>query len=79
MRPVVVGEPPSGLVAPAWWGEPEGVEARPRDPMRPGRTVQRGARYAGATLTGEALALVGVTPPLVDPDQVVLFRVTAEA
>ncbi len=79
VRPVVVGEPPSGLVAPAWWGEPEGVEARPRDPMRPGRTVQRGARYAGATLTGEALALVGVTPPLVDPDQVVLFRVTAEA
>ena len=27
VRPVLVGEPPSGLVAPAWWGEDQAVRA----------------------------------------------------
>ncbi|MFQ6171584.1 alpha-galactosidase [Oryzobacter sp. R7] len=80
VRPLVVGTPPSGLVAPEWWGDDGHASGEPQDPatMRPERTVARGAVFPGAVLTGAALAHLGTTPPLVDPDQVVLFHVTRE-
>jgi hypothetical protein len=42
------------------------------------RTVRRNARYPGTVLSGATLAQVGSTPPVVHPDQVVLFHVRAE-
>ena len=82
VRPVVVGEPPSGLVAPAWWGEPEARpdqgDARPHS-MDHARTVVRGSGYPGTLLSGAALSRVGTTPPVLHPDQVVLFHCRAEA
>ena len=81
VRPVVVGEPPSGLVAPAWWGEDEAApgqaDARPRSMDHP-RTVVRGAGYPGTLLSGAVLGRVGTTPPVLHPDQVVLFHCRAE-
>ena len=81
VRPVLVGEPPSGLIAPAWWGEDQAVRAnggtRPHS-MDHVRTVLRGASYPGAVLSGAALAQVGTTPPVMNPDQVVLFHCRAE-
>ncbi|WP_392544032.1 alpha-galactosidase [Oryzobacter telluris] len=80
VRPVVVGTPPAGLVAPPWWGEDSTVYSAPgpRDTQRdPHRTVRRGASYPGAVLTGSVLARVGTAPPVVDPDSVVLFHVEA--
>jgi len=80
VRPLVVGTPPSGLVAPHWWGQAPASGAGRRDPLDLGheRTVQPDAVYPGAVLTGAALAHLGTTPPLMDPDQVLLFHVTAE-
>jgi len=82
VRPVVVGEPPSGLVAPAWWGDDEAVreqrDAAPPSMAHP-RTVARGASYPGTLLSGAVLGHVGTTPPLLHPEQVVLFHCRAEA
>ena len=81
VRPVVVGEPPSGLVAPAWWGDDEAVreqrDAAPPSMAHP-RTVARGASYPGTLLSGAVLGHVGTTPPLLHPEQVVLFHCRAE-
>jgi len=79
VRPVVVGRPPSGLVAPAWWGAAESGPGPAGAPsMDHPRTVRRNARYPGTVLRGSTLAQVGSTPPVVHPDQVVLFHVRAE-
>ena len=80
VRPVIVGEPPSGLTAPAWWGEDRAprAPAGPRpDSLDHARTVLRGASYPGAVLSGAALGQVGTAPPLMHPDQVVLFHCRA--
>ena len=42
------------------------------------RTVRRGASYPGVVLSGAALAQVGTTPPVMNPEQVVLFHCRAE-
>jgi hypothetical protein len=42
----------------------------------PPRWVTRGAAYEGVVLSGAALATVGVSPPLMQPDQVVLLHVS---
>jgi alpha-galactosidase len=81
VRPVVVGEPPSGLVAPAWWGDDESLPGRggtELHSMDHPRAVVRGASYPGTLLSGAALGRVGTTPPVVHPDQVVLFHCRAE-
>ena len=82
VRPSVVGPPPIGLIAPAWWGEPvveEGTRiAVPHEMQHPRAVLHRGARYPGAVLTGSALGSVGTTPPVMNPEQVVLFHVEAE-
>jgi alpha-galactosidase len=78
VRPLVVGSP-TGVVAPFWWGEDTGDPARPvpPSPPAPARWVTRGAEYDGVILPGSALASVGVSPPLMQPDQVVLLHVEA--
>ncbi len=81
VRPVLVGEPPSGLIAPTWWGEDQAVTAQTGarlHSMDHARTVRRGASYPGVVLSGAALAHVGTTPPVMNPEQVVLFHCRAE-
>ena len=81
VRPVLVGEPPAGLIAPAWWGEDHAVraDAGPRaHSMHHARRVLRGASYPGAALSGAVLEQVGTTPPVMNPEQVVLFHCAAE-
>lgn len=80
VRPMVVGSP-TGVVAPLWWGEDRGDPARPVPPSPPAppRWVTRGAEYDGVVLPGSVLATVGVSPPLMQPEQVVLVYVTEES
>ena len=82
VRPLVVGTPPSALIAPSWWGEDqsehEAESGLPHSMAHP-RTVHRNAQYPGVAMTGGALGRLGVTPPVVHPDQVVLFHLQAES
>ena len=64
IRPILVGPGPSGLVPPPWWGDPSGGDD--------------GQAFPGTVLSGRALEQVGVAPPIVHPDQVVLFDVRVE-
>ncbi len=66
IRPVIVGNPPSGLFAPPWFNAEDGAE--------PSKT-----EYRGVQLTGLGLATVGLRAPRLDPDQTVLFLITAES
>ena len=76
VRPLVVGSP-TGVVAPLWWGEDRGDPTRPLPPSPPAppRWVTRGAEFDGVVLPGSVLGTVGVSPPLMQPDQVVLLHV----
>jgi alpha-galactosidase len=65
VRPILVGTPPSGLTPPRWWGG----SATAGD---------LGADFPGAVLLGAVLEHTGIAAPIVHPDQVVLFAVTAE-
>jgi alpha-galactosidase len=78
VRPVFVGTP-TGVMAPLWWGEDVGEHVGPLAPAHPAppRWVGRGARYDGTVLPGSVLTTVGVSPPLMQPEQVVLLHVTA--
>ncbi|KAB7743807.1 alpha-galactosidase [Nostocoides sp. F2B08] len=78
VRPVVVGTP-AGVVAPPWWGDDVGAPDRATAPSPPAppRWVNRGAEFAGVVLPGSVLATVGVSPPLMQPDTVVLLHVGA--
>ena len=81
VRPLVVGQPPAGLTAPVWWGPDRSqCEVQPDETVTPGfgGTVRRGADFPGAVLTGAALANVGTAPPVLLPEQVVLFHAVAE-
>jgi alpha-galactosidase len=77
VRPVIVGTP-TGVVAPLWWGEDLGDPDRAAlpSPPAPSRWVARGARYNGTVMAGSALVVVGVSPPLMQPEQVVLLQVS---
>ena len=82
VRPLVVGTPPSALIAPTWWGEDqsehEAESGLPHSMAHP-RSVRRNAQYPGVAMTGAALGRLGLTPPVVHPDQVVLFHLQAES
>ncbi|WP_347350649.1 alpha-galactosidase [Intrasporangium sp.] len=77
LRPLVVGAAPSGLQPPRWWGAgapaPHATESGGYQPP----TLDP-AGLAGVGITGAALAGVGVAPPVVHPDQVVLFHATTQ-
>lgn len=72
IRPQLVGGPPPGLQPPRWWG---GGSAAPHA-LESGHTLARLDPTAahGTILTGAMLAEAGFTPPLLHPDQVVLFH-----
>ncbi len=74
VRPVLVGAAPSGLEPPPWWGEPA---VRPPQERASPLEVSEAATFPGSTFTGAVLEHVGVAPPVVHPDQVVLFLAAA--
>ena len=59
VRPAMVGGPPSGLVAPAWWGERAGDDAA----------------YPGVVVTGAVLAGAGLAAAVLHPDQALVYLV----
>ena len=75
VRPVLVGAEPAGLQPPQWWGEPS--IPRPPEDGHPVLDVLAPATFPGSTFTGAALEHVGVRPPGLHPDQVVLFHALA--
>ncbi|MFN2319626.1 MAG: alpha-galactosidase [Dermatophilaceae bacterium] len=79
IRPVFAGTP-TGVVAPFWWGEDTCGPDRSDGSVRPvpPRSVLPGAEYEGVVMSGSALGRLGVTPPLMQPDQVVLFHILVE-
>ncbi|MDN3496659.1 alpha-galactosidase [Planococcus sp. APC 4015] len=77
VAPVFLGTLPSGLHAAPWWGEPSDAEQLATQEYWD-RAERRDVSFAGAVFTGEALARVGVASPRLHPDQLVLYRVTAQ-
>lgn len=77
LAPVLVGTAPSGLLPSPWWGGAATGPREPLDPSHPYLSLQRASSFPGADFTGRVLAAVGVRPPRVHPDQVVLFRAEA--
>ena len=59
VRPALVGGRPSGLVAPAWWGQREGGDAA----------------YPGVVVTGAVLAGAGLAAAVLHPDQALVYLV----
>lgn len=78
VAPVFTGPTPSGLVPPAWWGQPKAAGAViERTSLR--ATVQDDVSFPGTVFAGSSLEKVGVAPPRIHPDQVVLYRLTKVA
>jgi alpha-galactosidase len=77
VQPVFVGSEPSGLQPPAWWGAPS--IARPEQHGHPVLRLQPAASFPGAHFPGAVLEHVGVSPPILHPDQVVLLHARARA
>lgn len=75
VEPVFPGTTPSGLLPPAWWGQPTaaGQAIRPTS-LRGG--AQDDVIFPGGSFHGSVLAKVGVASPRIHPDQVVLYRIT---
>ncbi|MFT4052239.1 MAG: alpha-galactosidase [Microbacterium sp.] len=76
VRPLLVGEVPSGLHAPVWWGPASDADepAASEYGLHGGR---RDVSYPGAVFRGDVLAHVGVAAPRLHPDQVVLYLLEA--
>ena len=79
VRPVIVGAHPSGLEPAAWWVTREELHApRELDPGHPYPEPKLGGRtLPGATFAGSLLTEVGLQAPLLHPDQIVMFAVSA--
>ena len=65
VEPVTIGRPPSGLRAPAWWG------------LETTSPIKAWPVGASVTLPGRVLGTVGLIDPPVNPDQAVLYLLTA--
>jgi alpha-galactosidase len=68
VEPVTIGTPPSGLRLPTWWVSPN-----------PGRITAWPMATASLVLPGRVLDRVGFIDPPVNPDQALLYVVTAVA
>ena len=79
IRPALVGTA-TGVIAPLWWGEDTAEADRAAAPEHPvpARWVLPGAEYDGVVMSGAALGRLGVSPPLMQPDRVVLLLVTGQ-
>ncbi|WP_026554718.1 alpha-galactosidase [Arthrobacter sp. 35W] len=75
VEPVFPGATPSGLLPPAWWGQPTAAGQTVESTSLRG-TAQDGVVFPGANFPGGVLATVGVASPRIHPDQVVLYRIT---
>ena len=69
--------PPSGLVPPLWWG----VTRVGGDPYEQ-RALHAPSRFAasgtpGVVLSGAALAAVGLSAPIIDPEHTILYLAEA--
>lgn len=73
VAPRLVGSAPSGLEPPAWWGGARTDGRIAVDPGHPYTQLEEALPFPGAVLTGAMLADIGVQPPRIHPDQVVLF------
>ena len=76
LTPVFIGALPSGLIPPAWWGEPSDAEALASQEYWD-RAERADVIYPGASFRGDVLATVGVAAPRLHPDQAVLYRAVA--
>jgi alpha-galactosidase len=76
VRPVFVSVEPSGLQPPGWWGEPS--IPRPQYEGHPILHVVDAAEFPGSTFTGAVLEHIGMAPPILHPEQAVLFHAVAE-
>ena len=75
VEPVFPGATPTGLVPPAWWGQPT-VGGIPIERASFRATVHAGVSFPGASFPGGVLEKAGVASPRIHPDQVVLYRLT---
>ncbi len=76
VTPVLLGTLPSGLIAPAWWGEASDAAAHAAQEYWD-HSPRVDVTFPGAAFRGQVLHTVGVASPRVHPDQVVLYRVDA--
>ncbi|MGB4778917.1 alpha-galactosidase [Microbacterium sp.] len=76
VKPLLIGELPSGLHAPAWWGAASDSD-RVGSPEYGLHDARRDVSYPGAIFPGDVLTRVGVASPRLHPDQLVLYRLTA--
>ena len=77
VTPVMLDFPPSGLAPPRWWG----VTQVGRDPYEQ-RALPAPSRFEasgtpGVVLSGAALAAVGLSAPVVDPEHTILYLAEA--
>ncbi|MGW4331651.1 alpha-galactosidase [Rhodococcus koreensis] len=81
VRPVFAGEPDEGLKPPAWFNVPPQDQPTVTTPPGGGRAdgLSAGSEVPGVSMTGRALAVVGLQTPASFPDDVVVLSVTAEA
>ena len=77
VTPVMLDFPPSGLVPPPWWGMTEvgGDWYEQRALHAPSRFAASGT--PGVVLSGAALAAVGLSAPVVDPEHTILYLAEA--
>ncbi|MDO5677913.1 MAG: alpha-galactosidase [Propionibacteriaceae bacterium] len=72
IRPVLVGSPPSGLVAPPWFGLAAGYVATNERRFEPSQQIP------GIVMTGAALQESGVHTPRLHPDQSLVIEIAEE-
>ena len=80
VRPVLIGDVPSGLLGPAWFGLREAADVLAYDATSPYPVPGRpsaGQEIPGITLSGAQLAAVGIAAPMLNPEQALVLQVQA--
>lgn len=73
VEPLLIGETPSGLHAPTWWGAPSDAEALAAQEYWD-RAARIDVTHPGAVFDTDVLEQVGVASPRLNPGTVVLYR-----
>ncbi|GAA1935366.1 alpha-galactosidase [Microbacterium aoyamense] len=76
VAPLFIGALPSGLIAPEWWGRPSDAEALAAQEYWD-RHERSDVSFPGGVFRGDLLHETGLASPRVNPDQLVMYRVTA--